>query len=346
MRMPVTHSPTDHRCRASGKLRHVTGLHRFLGKLYTPLAMIAILTVLSQAFFMLSPPVLSAAESVTDGAESVTGREASVTNRAESAAEQSSSNTDPSESDAALLGSANAGAERPQALFNRGNFMMEEQNYAEALEIFRQIESRGSVSGPLFYNMGISHLYLDSLGKASLYFHKSTAYRETAGRGKEGLEVVERLMRTRGTFIPQLPWYAFFDWFFFYMNHLAWIVWGLLLLNAGVLVLVAGWMYRPDRRITIAGTVVAAVGIILIITSVTISIWANGYRQGVVVANTVQIQPQPDLIVDEDMAPDLAYEAYTVTLDQRKSRLHEDWVHIRLRNGVSGWIPESSVRLL
>ncbi len=236
--------------------------------------------------------------------------------------------------------------ERPQALFNRGNFMMEEQNYAEALEIFRHIESSGLVSGPLFYNMGISHLYLDSLGKASFYFHKSTAYRETADRGQEGIAAVERLMRTRGTFIPQLPWYAFFDWFFFYMNHLAWIVWGLFLLNAGVLVLVAGWLYRPDRRIAIAGMAVAVAGIILIIASVSISIWANGYRQGVVVANNVPIQPQPDLIVDEDMTPDLAYEAYTVTLDQRKSNLHEDWVHIRLRNGVSGWIPESTVRLL
>ncbi len=236
--------------------------------------------------------------------------------------------------------------ERPQALFNRGNFMMEEQNYAEALDVFRQIEKQGHASGPLFYNMGISYLYLDSLGKASFYFHRSIPYRETTHLGQEGIAVVEQLMRTRGTFIPQLPWYAFFDWFFFYMNHLTWIIWGLVLLNAGVLVLVAGWLYRPDRRIAITGMTVAVAGIILVIAGVSISIWANGYRQGVVVVNTVPIQPQPDLIVDEDMAPDLAYEAYTVTLDQRKSIVHENWVHIRLRNGVSGWIPESTVRLL
>ncbi len=238
------------------------------------------------------------------------------------------------------------GDDRPQALFNRGNYMMEEENYTQALDIFRQIESGSHASGPLFYNMGISYLYLDSLGKASLYFHKSTDFRETAGRGQEGLEAVERLMRTRGTFIPQLPWYAFFDWFYFYMNHLAWIIWGLVFLNAGVIILLAGWVYRPNRRIAIAGMAVAAAGIILVATSVTISIWANGYRQGVVVENTVPIQPQPDFTVDEDMAPDLAYEAYTVTLDQRKSKLHDDWVHIRLRNGVSGWIPESAVRML
>ena len=235
---------------------------------------------------------------------------------------------------------------RPQALFNRGNFMMEEQNYAEAVAIFRQIEQNGHASGPLFYNLGISYLYLDSLGPASYYFHKSKAFRESADRAKEGVATVERLMRERGTFIPQLAWYAFFDWFLFHMNHTVWIVWGLVLINIGVLVILGGWLYRPDRRIAIAGMALSATGIILVAATVSISIWASGYQQGVVVTDGVPIAPSPDMVVDQDLSPDLAYAAYTVTLDKRLSRQHDGWVHIRLRNGISGWMPESAVQIL
>ncbi len=246
--------------------------------------------------------------------------------------------------DAAMAQSADES--RPQALFNRGNYMMEEQNYDEAVSIFRQIEQNGHASGPLFYNMGISYLYLDSLGLASYYFHKSKSYRESASRAHEGIAATERMMRTRGTFIPQLPWYAFYDWFLFRMNHLAWVVWGLVFINIGVLVILAGWLWRPDRRIAIAGMVVTAVGIVQIVVVISLAVWADGYRQGVVVQNGIPVTPAPDLVVDEDLSPDLAYEAYTVTLDIRLSSQHEGWVHVRLRNGISGWIPDSAVRKL
>ncbi len=194
--------------------------------------------------------------------------------------------------------------------------------------------------------MGVSYLYLDSLGKASYYFHKSKAFRETADQGREGIDSIERLMRTRGTFIPQLPWYAFFDWFYFRMNHLTWIVLGLILLNGGVLMVLAGWLYWSSRRLAFSGMAMSIFGIILIIASISITIWADGYRQGIIMANAIAIQPEPDFVVDEDMSPDLAYEAYTVTLDQRLSKVHAGWVHIRLRNGVTGWVPESAVRIL
>ncbi len=223
---------------------------------------------------------------------------------------------------------------------------MEEQDYAEAAAIFRQIEESGHASGPLFYNMGISYLYLDSLGLASFYFHKSKAFRESSERARDGVATVERIMRTRGTFIPQLPWYAFHDWFLFHMNHLAWIVWGLVLINLGVIVILAGWLWRPDRRIAIAGMAVAIFGIVQVVVTISIAVWAGGYRQGVVVENGIPVKPAPDLVVDQDLSPDLAYEAYTVTLDKRLSSQHDGWVHIRLRNGISGWIPDSAVRML
>jgi len=308
-----------------------------------------LLHVLQIAFLAYTPHAAHLLPSMADGAQAqsadVSGTGQPLANAAPVDANRADEPAEPA-TGVSAAGAAAAVESRPQALFNRGNYMMEQQDYAEAVAIFQQIEQNGHASGPLFYNMGISYLYLDSLGQASYYFHKSKAFRESAARAKEGISTVERLMRIRGTFIPQLPWYAFFDWFLFHMNHAAWIVWGLVFINMGVLVILAGWLYRPDRRIAITGMALSAMGIVQVVVTISISVWANGYQQGVVVENGIPVTPSPDMMVDEDFSPDLAYEAYTVTLDKRLSRQHDGWVHIRLRNGVSGWIPEPAVQKL
>ncbi len=243
---------------------------------------------------------------------------------------------------------ANASEVRPQMLFNRGNYLMEQQEYSRALEHFREIEEHGYESGPLFYNMGISYIYLDSLGKAAWYFQKSTNYRVTSDPAGEGLSFIEQTNRSRGFHIPQLTWYAFIDWMLFEMNHFSWIVMGLLLLNAGVLLLLAGWIFYPDRRLVFGGGAAGSAGLILLLLSITIYIVAQGYRQAVVMETRTPLQPEPTALTLAGSEPeaydgDLAYEAFTVTLDVRKSRQHDDWVHVRLRNGARGWVPDTAV---
>lgn len=240
-----------------------------------------------------------------------------------------------------------AGSEpRPQMLFNKGIFLMEDGNYQQAIEIFRQIEQEGRVSGPLFYNTGISYLYLDSLGKASWYFHKSTRFRNTASSGAHAIEVVENQIRNRGTYIPRLPWYAFIDWLHFDLNHYSWIIRGLVLLNIGIILLLVGWLYFKDDRVALVGKVAAATAVVLILATSLLYIWSNNYQQGVIVGDAVPIQPVPGNFVEEDLTPDLAYEAYTVTLDLTLSREYTGWMYVRLQNGVAGWVPESAVRTL
>lgn len=246
---------------------------------------------------------------------------------------------------------ASASEIRPQVLFNRGNYLMEQQEYTRALEHFREIEDHGYESGPLFYNMGISYIYLDSLGKASWYFHRSADYRVTADPAGEGLSFIELTNRNRGFHIPQLTWYAFVDWMLFDMNHYSWIVWGLVLLNAGVLLLLAGWLFYPDRRLVLGGGTAASTGLILLLLSITIYIVAQGYRQAVVMETRTPLQHEPTAVTLAGPEPgehtgDLAYEAYTVTLDVRKSKPHNDWVHVRLRNGARGWVPDTAVCVL
>ncbi len=238
------------------------------------------------------------------------------------------------------------GEVQPQSLFNRGNYLMEEQDYTGALSHFHEIEEHGYRSGALFYNMGISYVYLDSLGQASYYFQRSAAYRNMGDRADAGLAYIEDRMRSSGTFIPYLSWFAFTDRLLFGMNHTMWIFTGIFLLNAGVLILITGWLFRPNRWIVRGGAATILTGLLLLIFAVSVYVWSQNYRQGVVVEPRVPLLPEPARSPDEEEESDLAYEAYTVTLDMKMSRSHAGWAYVRLRNGVTGWIPESALRLL
>ncbi len=278
---------------------------------------------------------------------------------------------------------------QPQALFNQGNFQMEEQNYQDALQVFHQIEDLGYSAGSLFYNMGISYTYLDSLGKANYYFHKSRDFRESRQQAERGIAFIESEKRNRGTYIPYLPWYRFIDWFLFEINRGFWIFWSLFLINAGVLILLGGWLIRRNRLLAFGGGVTASAGLILLIAILLIHIIAQRYSQAVIIESMVPIYhseqaiqertsgiatyqsdisrdrssvmssinteltyaaanpaPVETYLANDNGSADFAYEAYTVTLHAKRSNNISDWVYIRLRNGISGWVPENTVRIL
>jgi len=241
---------------------------------------------------------------------------------------------------------------QPQSLFNRGNYLLEGDNYRDALDTFRRIEEQGYAAGPLYYNMALSYIHLDSLGRASYYFQKSAQFRETRQQAETGLEFIEIQQRNRGTFIPYLPWYRFIDWFLFDLNRGFGIFWSLLLLNAGILVLLTGWLYRPNRWLVVGGGSAAGAGLILLLSLTILHFWSSGYRQAVVVTSSVPVQSGPEHPpssinnLEENDSGDLAYEAHTVTLHLHPSDRYDGWAYIRLRNGVTGWVPESAIRVL
>ncbi|MDI6402755.1 hypothetical protein QLX67_12175 [Balneolaceae bacterium ANBcel3] len=234
----------------------------------------------------------------------------------------------------------------PQAIFNEGNYLMEQQEFTQALDSFHLIKDKGYISGPLFYNMALSYIYLDSIGLASYYLHRSAGYRETTQEASNGLVYIDDRIQNRGTRLPSVPWYSFIDWFLFEFNHYFWLFFSLLVLNIGVLSVIAAWLFHPKRTFILAGGSVAILGTVLSITTAGILLWAQGYHQAVVIKNEVVLHPYPTETVPSGHQPDLAYEAYTVTLSLKETKKEAGWAYIRMQNGASGWVPESAIRVL
>ncbi len=283
-----------------------------------------------------------------------------------------------------------SGQDSPQALFNQGNFMLENRDFSNAIATYRQIEEMGLLSGPLFHNLAVCYLFADSLGLASYYFHRSARFRETSEKSATALHHIDLIMKNRGTFLPYLPWYAFVDWFLFRANLYLWAIGALLLLYAGVLLLLTAWLMKPAAWISNTGSTFAGTGAALLVLTLLLSAWSQHYRMAVITDPQVVLHPTPPLLPHEHLQSeesrsddrlnasglspeaaqippqtaqipleavqvspvtpfgrmDLAYEGQTATFRITRNTDHPGWIYIRLRNGISGWIHESSLRYL
>lgn len=243
-----------------------------------------------------------------------------------------------------LVGTVNLVQATPQETFNRAAYLMGQQEYEEAYELYKEIEGTGYMAGPLYLNMGIALVRMDSLGLAKYYFMKAGEFNQTRARAVEGLDYIDEEVSRRSGSIPVLPSASWRDWLQFELGIWNLIISGLILFNLAALVIAIGWV-RPS----ILG-VMKFIGIPLIILSlliIALGVWlewhADDFERGVVVEHEVTILEQPYQTAAE---VNTAYEGYTVTRNRKKSDGSEGWSYITLSNGVSGWVPTSGLRTL
>lgn len=234
--------------------------------------------------------------------------------------------------------------ENPQEMFNRGNYFLEQANFHDALEIYRKIEQNNFSSGPLYLNMAISYVHLDSLGLAKYYFLKAGKHSATREKSEEGVALIDnRLNQQRGS-MPSLSWIAFYDWLHFELNTFWVIISGLALLNAGLLLIALGWHISTfQRAIKTAGTSASVLGLIIILAVITIDTRTEDYSRAVMVETQTTMRPHP---TDSTEVISMIYEGYTFTLDQTRSRKYDGWKFVRLSNGLNGWVEDEAIREL
>lgn len=231
----------------------------------------------------------------------------------------------------------------PQLMFDQANDLLEEGQYPEAMNMYRQIEHSGVVSGPLFLNMGIAATEIDSMGLAKYYFLRATKFDLTEDEAMDALEYVSAQFSRQSATLPKLPWDKAVD-------QLkegpgaegVFIVGFLLVLIAFTIILLHWFRIFAIKRYT--GTIIAL--IVLSIAVLGLSFYVDyvdqRYSEGVITTRELQVKQRP---AEEADLVSLAYEGYSITIDERISRQHEDWIYIRLGNGQYGWIPDRGVKV-
>ena len=94
----------------------------------------------------------------------------------------------------------------PQLSFDEANDFLEKGNYRKALQQYREIEQSEIVAGPLYLNMGIAAVQIDSLGLAKFYFMNAQKFEATKKSADQALDFVNSQFSRQSAQLPKLPW--------------------------------------------------------------------------------------------------------------------------------------------
>ncbi|WP_340106662.1 SH3 domain-containing protein [Rhodohalobacter sp. 8-1] len=242
-----------------------------------------------------------------------------------------------------FLGFQAAAAFGQQAAFDRATTLLEEQQYSDAINQYKNIYQEGYESGALWLNLGVAYAQLDSLGKAKFYMLRASEFSETEELARQSLDVIENRLSRRSAVLPMLPWDRFFEFLDHYPGRTGLMVLGLLFLNLTAAFMLAAW-FRPGLKkfFKRLSSVSAVLTIMLLFFSIFLSLQDNWYDVGVIVKNEATVYDQP---ATDSAIVSTAYEGYTMRVHttERAPEADGDWYYVRLANGLYGWVDRQAV---
>ena len=242
-----------------------------------------------------------------------------------------------------FFGCLSTNVQGQQAAFDRANMLLEEQEYLEAINRYKEIREDGYVSGALWLNIGVAYAQLDSLGKAKYYMLRASEFSETETLARQSIDVIENRFSRRSAVLPMLPWDRFFNFLDSLFGSTGLMVIGLLMLNLTAAFLLATW-FRPNLKKVLnkLSIVSAALTVLFIFFSVFLSLQNNWYDMGVTVEDQATIYDKPDA---DSAVVSTAYEGYTmrVHVEELDEGPEGNWYYVRLANGLYGWIKGEAI---
>ena len=229
-----------------------------------------------------------------------------------------------------------------QSSFDRATEQLEQQNFQEAISQYRQITNNGYESGALYFNKGIAYSQLDSLGLAKYYFLKSSLFPETKEESQQAVDYLNERFSRRSATLPPLPWEQLTNYLKNQIGVSSLFSMALIFLYLGIIGVLLFWFYSKFSSYSYyIGISAFTMSLLLFITAFYIQHHENRYATGIVIDRQSVVYQLPDRSSAEIST---AYEGYTLRIDNRVSEEYQDWIYIRLENGMKGWIDNQAVK--
>lgn len=231
-----------------------------------------------------------------------------------------------------------------QLMFDQANTLLEDNDFMGALDSYRNIERIGEVSGPLYLNMGIAAMEIDSLGLAKYYFLKAAKFSATEVQADEALEYVSSQFSRQSAILPKLPWDRAVDNLKNGIGSTGIFILGFIMISISVIMIIFNW-FNPisiPRKNTIIGTA-TLLSVLTVILAFYVDYVDQRYKDGVIISKEIPVTTQPQ---DNADLVSIAYEGYSITIDTFTSENAEGWYYIRLGNGRYGWIQIPGSKIL
>ena len=234
--------------------------------------------------------------------------------------------------------------ESAQLLFDQANSLLEENDYPEAMSIYRSIEQTGAVSGALYLNMGIASTQLDSMGLAKYYFMKSLKFPTTKEPASEALEYVESQFSRQSAQLPKLPWDRAVDWLKNGPGATTVFMIGFVFIIVAVSLVLLKWASLFSfAKLPAFVASFTLIGMLIVLLAFYVDYIDQRYSEAVITTSEIQVKHAANESAD---LVSLGYEGYAITVDHSISKTSDGWLYIRLGNGQFGWIEHQGAKIL
>jgi hypothetical protein len=236
---------------------------------------------------------------------------------------------------AALVMAAISGfAETPEQVFQQGNSLYQQGNFAGAIERYESVLATGMANGDLYFNLGNAYYKQGNMGKAILHYER--AFRLMPGDDDlrhnlqlANLQLVDRIDPTPRLFVWDI-WDGIKAWFS--LPAITWAAYTMLVLTAAAAVLIILARRYSIRRIGVIALVVMGVfliGMVAVLLDKTGD--AGRSDEAVVTATITTVKNSPDAKSSD------AFVLHAGVKIRLTDSVNE-WVKIRLADGKVGWM--------
>ena len=230
-----------------------------------------------------------------------------------------------------------------QELFERGNQLYQEEDFAGAVAAYQSILDSGLESADLYYNLGNAWFKAGELGEAVLAWERARL------RAPDNADILSNLEHARSLTadaVEPLPQF----WLFSALS------WWVRLPSRGLLIVLVsiGWLLASGAGVVrILGRPVAirpwvpwaagTGGVLLLLFGSSFAVRELGLgspERAIVMDSLVPVRSAP--AQDDNLTLFEVHEGTRVRVDQRTG----DWLEVVLDDGKVGWIPVSSIEVI
>lgn len=223
-------------------------------------------------------------------------------------------------------------------LMEKGNNLYKNEQYEDAISLYKRILDNGYDSGALYYNIGNSYFRLGELGYAILNYEKAIKIDPGNEDAHYNLRLVNARIVDRIKELPDVPIMAYWDIVVTSFSLNGWLTiflvfWILLLASIAVYYLVG--RAKVQRFALMYGlfniTMIIIVGIFLL-SSLHLESTTD---YGILLKSTVTAKSSPDANQADAF---VIHEGIKFQIEEELS----DWTRIKLADGKVGWLPNDS----
>lgn len=220
-----------------------------------------------------------------------------------------------------------------------GNHYYEAKDYAAAVETYESVLAHGYCSAQLYYNLGNAYFRQDLLGQAVLSYERALRLRPNDREIQENLDLANSRIQDQIAVIPHLFVVRVWDGVVRFFSPDGWriailVLVSLLCIMVGVFFFADSYEWR--RRSFVFGILVS---VILVFSAASLITATHHHQEAVVTAASAIVKSSPE----EGGVDKLVLHAGT-KMDVKETI--REWHKIRLSDGTTGWIPDSSIEII